>query len=161
MALDADKRPVDALTSNIGHCLWSGIMPPERAGRVAHHLVGETMWTLPVDGEQQAARTGQELELALAADLADPPHVPAEPRRHGALEVLHLEVLTTPGRHHQRDPDRAGGIDDPDRSLVRAHPSEEDGVLTLPGTEREAVGPHAVRHRRRPPGRRQVLALDP
>jgi glycogen debranching enzyme len=44
-ALDGDKRPVDALTSNIGHCLWSGIVPPERAGRVADHLVGETMWT--------------------------------------------------------------------------------------------------------------------
>ena len=45
MALDGEKRPVDALTSNIGHCLWSGIVPPERAGRVARHLVGETMWT--------------------------------------------------------------------------------------------------------------------
>lgn len=45
MALDGDKRPVDALTSNIGHCLWSGIVPPERAGEVARHLVGETMWT--------------------------------------------------------------------------------------------------------------------
>jgi glycogen debranching enzyme len=45
MALDGEKRPVDALTSNIGHCLWSGIVPPERAGPVARHLVGETMWT--------------------------------------------------------------------------------------------------------------------
>ncbi|WP_433028456.1 amylo-alpha-1,6-glucosidase [Actinomycetospora sp. CA-053990] len=45
MALDGEKRPVDALTSNIGHCLWSGIVPPERASRVAGHLVGETMWT--------------------------------------------------------------------------------------------------------------------
>ncbi len=45
MALDGEKRPVDALTSNIGHCLWSGIAPPERAGRVAAQLVGETMWT--------------------------------------------------------------------------------------------------------------------
>lgn len=45
MALDGEKSPVDALTSNIGHCLWSGIVPPERAGEVARHLVGETMWT--------------------------------------------------------------------------------------------------------------------
>ncbi|HEY2192516.1 MAG TPA: glycogen debranching N-terminal domain-containing protein [Actinomycetospora sp.] len=44
-ALDGAKRPVDALTSNIGHCLWSGIVPAERAACVAGHLVGETMWT--------------------------------------------------------------------------------------------------------------------
>ncbi|GAA4824793.1 glycogen debranching N-terminal domain-containing protein [Actinomycetospora corticicola] len=44
-ALDGEKKPVDALTSNIGHCLWSGIVPPERAGEVARALVGKTMWT--------------------------------------------------------------------------------------------------------------------
>ena len=38
MALDADKRPVDALASNIGHCLWSGIVDQQRAGEVASRL---------------------------------------------------------------------------------------------------------------------------
>jgi len=40
LALDADKRQVDSLTSNIGHLLWSGIVPPERAELVARQLAG-------------------------------------------------------------------------------------------------------------------------
>jgi glycogen debranching enzyme len=44
-ALDGDGRPVDALTSNIGHCLWSGIVPPNRARQVADHLLSEEMFT--------------------------------------------------------------------------------------------------------------------
>ena len=31
IGLDGDKRPIDSLTSNIGHLLWSGIVPDERA----------------------------------------------------------------------------------------------------------------------------------
>ncbi len=38
MALDRDKRPADAIGSNAGHCLWSGIVSPERARDVADHL---------------------------------------------------------------------------------------------------------------------------
>ena len=35
LALDGDKRPVDALASNMGHCLWTGIVDPEKARRRA------------------------------------------------------------------------------------------------------------------------------
>jgi glycogen debranching enzyme len=45
VALDGDKRPVDALTSNIGHCLWSGLVEPEKAALVAAHLVSPRMFT--------------------------------------------------------------------------------------------------------------------
>ncbi len=38
MALDADKRQADAVASNAGHCLWSGIVAPERASDVADRL---------------------------------------------------------------------------------------------------------------------------
>jgi glycogen debranching enzyme len=38
MALDADKRPVDALASNMGHCLWTGIVDQEKAPLVAEWL---------------------------------------------------------------------------------------------------------------------------
>jgi glycogen debranching enzyme len=41
LALDADKRPVDAVCSNVGHCLWTGIVDPERAGLVADRLLAE------------------------------------------------------------------------------------------------------------------------
>jgi glycogen debranching enzyme len=42
-ALDGDKRPVLTVVSNPGHCLWSGIVPPERAGRVIERLLQPDM----------------------------------------------------------------------------------------------------------------------
>jgi glycogen debranching enzyme len=45
LALDGDKRPVDSLTSNIGHLLWSGIVKPERVGAVVERLLGPELWS--------------------------------------------------------------------------------------------------------------------
>ena len=45
LGLDRDKRRVDSLCSNIGHLLWSGIVPPERADAVVDALMGETLWS--------------------------------------------------------------------------------------------------------------------
>lgn len=45
LALDRDKRPVDALASNMGHCLWAGIVPRERAPQVADALLSPDMFT--------------------------------------------------------------------------------------------------------------------
>jgi glycogen debranching enzyme len=45
LALDADKRQVDSLTSNIGHLLWSGILRPERARQVVDHLMSDSLFT--------------------------------------------------------------------------------------------------------------------
>jgi len=44
LALDGEKRRVDALASNIGHLLWSGIVPKERADAIVERL------TDPADG---------------------------------------------------------------------------------------------------------------
>jgi len=44
-ALDRDKRPVDALTSNIGHCLWTGIADADKAATVADHLLSPDMFS--------------------------------------------------------------------------------------------------------------------
>jgi glycogen debranching enzyme len=45
VALDRHKRPVDACTSNMGHCLWSGIVDDEKAPLVAQRLMSEEMFT--------------------------------------------------------------------------------------------------------------------
>lgn len=45
VGLDADERPIDALTSNVGHCLWAGIAGEEQAARVAEHLVSPAMFS--------------------------------------------------------------------------------------------------------------------
>ena len=44
VALGPDKKPVDSLTSNMGHCLWTGIVPVERAAEVAAKLMSPQMW---------------------------------------------------------------------------------------------------------------------
>jgi glycogen debranching enzyme len=45
LGLDRDKRPMDALASNMGHLLWSGIVPDKRVARVAEHLVAGPLWS--------------------------------------------------------------------------------------------------------------------
>jgi len=46
IALDRDKRPVDAITSNMGHCLWAGIVAdPDKAAAVAKWLVSPELFT--------------------------------------------------------------------------------------------------------------------
>ena len=45
LALDRDKKQVDSLCSNIGHLLWSGIVPPERVDAVVDRLMGPDLWS--------------------------------------------------------------------------------------------------------------------
>lgn len=45
MAIDGEKRRADAIGSNPGHCLWSGIVAAERAGRVVERLMAPDMFT--------------------------------------------------------------------------------------------------------------------
>lgn len=45
VALDGDGAPVDSLTSNIGHCLWTGIVEDDKAAAVAERLVSPEMFT--------------------------------------------------------------------------------------------------------------------
>ena len=44
-ALDGDKKKVLTVASNAGHCLWSGIVPRERAKIVVKRLMAPDMWT--------------------------------------------------------------------------------------------------------------------
>ena len=45
LGLDKFKRPMQTVASNAGHCLASGIVPPERAGRVVDRLMADDMWS--------------------------------------------------------------------------------------------------------------------
>jgi glycogen debranching enzyme len=45
LGLDRDKRPIDAVGSNMGHLLWSGIVPAERVDLVADALMGDGLWS--------------------------------------------------------------------------------------------------------------------
>ena len=43
--LDGEKKKVLTVASNMGHCLLSGIVPPERAARVVKRLMAPDMWS--------------------------------------------------------------------------------------------------------------------
>ncbi|MFF5173212.1 glycogen debranching N-terminal domain-containing protein [Micromonospora sp. NPDC000089] len=45
LALEPDGTPVETLTSNIGHLLWSGIVPPERSAALAAHLCSPALFS--------------------------------------------------------------------------------------------------------------------
>ena len=45
LALDTEGKQVDALTSNNGHLLWSGIVDRSKAKAVARHLVGPRLFS--------------------------------------------------------------------------------------------------------------------
>ncbi|MEV8146674.1 glycogen debranching N-terminal domain-containing protein [Arthrobacter sp. NPDC080073] len=45
IALDRDKKPVDSCASNMGHCLWTGIVDEEKAPSVVRRLMSREMFT--------------------------------------------------------------------------------------------------------------------
>ena len=45
VGLNGRKKPIRTVASNAGHCLASGIVPPDRAHRVVRRLMAEDMWS--------------------------------------------------------------------------------------------------------------------
>ncbi len=45
LALDGDKRPCEVISSNVGHCLWTGIVDEGRAEMVGKRLVADEMFS--------------------------------------------------------------------------------------------------------------------
>jgi glycogen debranching enzyme len=45
LALDGQKRLVDSRSSNMGHLLWSGIVPDDKVDRVVDQLLSGDLWT--------------------------------------------------------------------------------------------------------------------
>src|ERR1700726_3094628 len=67
-ALDGEKKKVLTVASNPGHCLWSGIVPPERAGKVVKRLMAPDMWS----GWVQSWRPSSHCRTALTSSNATP-----------------------------------------------------------------------------------------
>jgi glycogen debranching enzyme len=45
LALDADKKKVDSLTSNIGHLLWSGIVDDDKVDTIVRQLMSDALYS--------------------------------------------------------------------------------------------------------------------
>lgn len=43
--LDPAKQPIKTLASNVGHCLWSGLVRPDRAARVVRRFLEPDFWS--------------------------------------------------------------------------------------------------------------------
>jgi glycogen debranching enzyme len=43
LALDGSKHQVDSIASNMGHCLWTGIVDDDKGASIAAHLAGHAM----------------------------------------------------------------------------------------------------------------------
>jgi glycogen debranching enzyme len=71
-ALDGDKRKVLTVASNPGHCLWAGIVPPDRAEKVVRRLMATDMveahWrgfrARKADHHSDCVRSGQKTRMA-------------------------------------------------------------------------------------------------
>jgi glycogen debranching enzyme len=45
LALDGEKRPCEVIASNVGHCLWTGLIDEARAEAVSKRLLAEDMFS--------------------------------------------------------------------------------------------------------------------
>jgi glycogen debranching enzyme len=45
MGLDRNKEPIDAVASNMGHCLWTGILDADKAAAVAERLLSPDLFS--------------------------------------------------------------------------------------------------------------------
>jgi glycogen debranching enzyme len=45
LGLDADKKPIAAIASNVGHCLWTGIVDIDKAAAVADRLLDDVLFS--------------------------------------------------------------------------------------------------------------------
>jgi glycogen debranching enzyme len=43
--LDPDKQPIESIVSNVGHCLWSGIVRPDRGQRAVRRFFEADLWS--------------------------------------------------------------------------------------------------------------------
>ena len=117
LGLDADKRPIDALASNMGHCLWSGIVDEDKApaGRGppavsadVHRMGGSHVGD--VDGRVQPGELPQ--RVGLAARQRPHRHRPHALRlRRAGAAAWRPASSTPPGRSRAGCPELFCGFD--------------------------------------------------
>jgi glycogen debranching enzyme len=116
MALDGRGEPLRVASSNMGHCLWSGILAPELAQRVADRVMQPDLlspWGIRTLGDTERAYNplGYHLGTVWAHDTA---FVAAGMARHGFKEhtaTLIDAILDAAEYFDWRLPELYGGID--------------------------------------------------
>jgi hypothetical protein len=163
LALDGEKRRVDSLTSNIGHLLWSGIVPPERVDAIVDQLMGDELWsgwgvrtmssgdaastrsrttTAPSGRTTTPSSPGASRATRAGRGAADRP-AHADAAGHFATSSRGLRRLLRAPRRRSRSPTR--------RPRARRR-GRADARAPAPAPARAAAGPAARRSSRRAAG---------
>lgn len=116
LALDGEGEPLCVASSNMGQCLWSGILPPSIAARVVQRTMASdllTPWGIRTLGDRERAYNplGYHLGTVWAHDSAI---IAAGCGRHGfgdALRTLTDGLLDAAEKFGWRLPELYGGLD--------------------------------------------------
>jgi glycogen debranching enzyme len=138
LALDAEGGQVDALASNMGHLLWSGIVDPARASAVAGHLLGPRMfngWGVRTlaEGEVRFNPTGAHRGAVWPFDNSFIARGLRRYRFDAEAAVIAQGILDAAGYFEGRLPTAFGGYD-------RALTKRPVGFLTANGPQAMSAG---------------------
>ena len=144
LGMDCDGSLLDALSSNIGHLLWSGIVPPDRADAIVGHLMGPELYsgwggTHPVHqgAPVQPHRVPRRHRLAVRQLLhrlgTTPVRIQARGRAARLRHVRRRQVLRRPPtRSVRRIPTSQHGIPRPVPDRVQPAGLVNRGATTVP-----------------------------
>ncbi len=116
LALDGHAAPLRVATSNMGQCLWSGLLSPSIAERVAHRMVEPDLlmpWGLRTLSDREVAYNplGYHLGTVWAHDSAIVAAGMARHRVVGPFRTLTSGLLDAAEAFEWRLPELFGGLD--------------------------------------------------
>ncbi len=116
LAIDESGAPLRVATSNMGQCLWSGILPDDIAAAVAERVMASdllTPWGIRTLGSHERAYNplGYHLGAVWAHDTAIVASGLVRHGRNDAFRVLTNSLLDAAENFHWRLPELYGGLD--------------------------------------------------
>jgi glycogen debranching enzyme len=116
MGLDAAKRPLAVASSNMGHALWTGILAPDDAERVAQRVIDPDLfgsWGIRTLGSQEVAYSPLAYHRGTIwpHDTALVAHGLARSGGRRAVAQVACEMLALAERFGYRLPELLGGTD--------------------------------------------------
>jgi len=190
MGLDADKKPIDALASNMGHALWTGIVDEDKASIVGARMLSPELFSGWGVRTLATSMTGYNPISYHCGSVW--PHdnaiIAAGLMRYGMVgqaQRVIMAVLSAAGRQGGRLPELYSGLDRAElptvvsyptscspqawasgapllflRTLLRLDPWVPHGKVWLSPALPEGMGPLTV-HRIPLAGRRMTVSVEP
>jgi glycogen debranching enzyme len=114
LGLDRDKQPLEVATSNMGHALWTGILPEELAEQVARRVTAEDLfasWGIRTlgAGERAYSPLAYHRGAIWPHDTAIIAHGLARVGAQDAVAAVAAELLSLAERFDYRLPELLGG----------------------------------------------------